>query len=104
MKYLIALATLALLAVILTPAWSAEKVAHNGRDEVRVTDAPCVNAGILSMIPKPEQEFFHAGSATLGGKRFEACWAPIEGAVYLRYEDGDEGIVGAEQFKPVRSL
>jgi hypothetical protein len=43
---------------------------------------------------------FRAASAVFQGQRFQACWRMMGNAAYLMYEDGDQGVIPANELKP----
>lgn len=101
-------ATLAIiLALILLPgpARAADREARVGNDFVRVSEQPCTNARVLADIQAAGEkaEDYRAASAQFRGEAFAGCWTPDlkDGVVWLRYEDGDTGMVPMRSLKPV---
>lgn len=91
-----------LLVTLPLSALAADQVAHQGEDWVRITDKPCVNEQVVARLPTPED--YLAAHAFFEGKHFEACWRPMGQAALVIYEDGDQGLVPAGEFKPVMDL
>ena len=81
-----------LLAAVLAagPAMSADMVLKVGDDMLRLSDSPCVNAGILAQLTEEWRGKFRKAVAVVGGKQFEACWIAEPESVYVTYSDGDE--------------
>lgn len=99
MKRLLAL----LIALIWLPAM-ADLVASNGHDYVRIQDAPCP-AALLALVPPEQHDLYRAAFSHVNAREYRACWTLLpDGRVFLRYEDGDQGLVPAAQFKPVPTL
>lgn len=79
-------AGLALLAFSAT----ADLVATNGRDSLRLKQAPCTNEAVLPLIREEFRPQFRAGSAEIAGKRHETCWIDTgEGVYVIFFDDGD---------------
>lgn len=88
------------LALLCGPAIAEDAVARNGKDAIRITDAPCP-ASILALTPEGTRGFFRAAFAVLDGKSWDACWALLnDGRILLLYSDGDQGMVSSQMFKP----
>jgi hypothetical protein len=82
------------------PAMSAtEMVARQGNDEVRIYDQKCETASVLRHISEANRAQFRKAMATIGGKRWYACYVIANGGAYLVYEDGDQGFVPGGDFK-----
>lgn len=101
---------LTLLTLFGLPAFAADMIASNGSERLMLHDTPCakellemleadVNVIVLSM------DTSKAHAATYGTS-LRACWVmtPAGDGVYLRYEDGDAGVVPLAAFKPVEKL
>lgn len=78
---------------------SQEMVARQGNDEVRIYDKKCETASVLRHIPEASRAMFRKAMATIGGKRWYACYVVVQGGVMLVYEDGDQGFVPGGDFK-----
>lgn len=77
----------------------ADLVAENGRDSLRLAQAPCSNEKVLALIREEHRDKFKAAVANVAGQRYAACWAdPGEGAYVVIYEDGDLGVVPITAF------
>lgn len=85
------------LLVAAAPALATVLTAHQGADSVRLTEDPCTDAAVLAHLEPGAVQEFHAASAVFQGRPYRACWQMIEGGAYLRYEDGDQGIVPASE-------
>jgi hypothetical protein len=82
------------------PVFAQELVARQGDDSVRLSDSECKSELVLSRIEPGMAGEFHAASAVFQGQRFQACWRMVGNAAYLVYEDGDQGIIPADELKP----
>lgn len=103
MKRLAFLTTLVLVALA-CPAYGHELEASFGADVVRITDAPCTDGVVSGMEDSESYAAMRAAWAMVGGKRFEGCWRMRpDGAVYLRYDDGDQGLVPRQKFESVKA-
>jgi hypothetical protein len=95
-----ALVICAALATAVAPVFAQELVARQGDDSVRLSDSECKSELVLSRIEPGMAGEFHAASAVFQGQRFQACWRMVGNAAYLVYEDGDQGIIPADELKP----
>jgi hypothetical protein len=86
------------------PAAAQNLVAHEGRDSVRLLDAPCHSATVLDRIDPPLQSGFRAATAVVDGRSYSACWHPLGNAAYLLYEDGDQGLIPFAALTPEQSV
>ena len=98
MKAFVICAALATSAV--APAFAQELVARQGDDSVRLSDAACKSELVLGRIEPSTAKQYRAASAVFQGQRFQACWRMMGNAAYLVYEDGDQGIIPANELKP----
>jgi hypothetical protein len=95
-----ALVICAALATAVAPVFAQELVARQGDDSVRLSDSECKSELVLSRIEPGMAGEFHAASAVFQGQRYQACWRMVGNAAYLVYEDGDQGIIPADELKP----
>jgi hypothetical protein len=77
---------------------------NQGRDSVRLLDAPCHSATVLDRIDPPLQSGFRAATAVVDGRSYSACWHPLGNAAYLLYEDGDQGLIPFAALTPEQSV
>jgi hypothetical protein len=98
MKAVVFCAALATFAA--TPAFAQELVARQGDDSVRLSDAACKSELVLGRIEPGSARQYRAASAVFQGQRFQACWRMVGNAAHLVYEDGDQGIIPANELKP----
>lgn len=83
------------------PAFAGpDRVAKSGDNAVRIMDKPCVIASVLMHIPEPHRKAFRKADATIEGQRYFACWRLVEDKVHLVYEDSDQGVIDASEFRP----
>lgn len=88
------------LAVASAPAALAgDLVAYEGTDMIRLSHAECTNQAVLQRIEPDARAAFRTASAMLQGQRYTACWSVTATAVYLVYEDGDQGLVPVSKLK-----
>lgn len=86
----VALVTLSAMGM---PAQAGELVAYDGKDTIRLTDAPCASDTVLSHVPDGARPEFMKADVVLHGEKFTACWRITPVAAHLVYEDGDQGLV-----------
>ncbi len=90
------------ILLALSMAWggaTAELVATNGANWLRLQDSACTNEGILSQVKNEYRDQFKAARALSNGKLFAACWAAFEGQAFVIFEDSDRGIYPLSAFK-----
>lgn len=98
MKAVVFCAAIATLAA--APVFAQDLIARQGDDSVRLSDDACKSDLILSRLEPRDIKEYHAASAVFQGQRFNACWRMMGNAAYLIYEDGDQGIIPAQELKP----
>jgi hypothetical protein len=98
MKAVVFCAALATFAV--APAFAQDLIARQGDDSVRLSEETCKSDLILSRLEPGTAKEFRSASAVFQGQRFQACWRMMGNAAYLVYEDGDQGIIPAQELKP----
>lgn len=79
---------------------------HPDGDWVLITALPCKNEKVLGFLAeaKADPNEYREAKTQIGGKPFAACWRlRDEPAVYLRFEDGDQGFVHRSEFEFVES-
>lgn len=87
-------------------AHSADLIARQGNDWVRAYDEPCNHVETMIHIDRlglPRDEFRKA-RAEFRGQAFYACWRQQGNLLHFVYEDGDQGIVPADEMKPVQDI
>ncbi|MGC3984754.1 MAG: hypothetical protein QM777_08520 [Pseudorhodoferax sp.] len=95
----IALLPVLCAALLATGARANDLVVNEGADSIRFTDAACSSQAVLQRIDPGDRPLFRTASATLQGQRYTACWSLVSTAVYLVYEDGDQGLVPVSKLK-----
>jgi hypothetical protein len=98
MKAVVFCAAIATLAA--APVFAQDLIARQGDDSVRLSDDACKSDLIISRLEPGDIKEYHAASAVFQGQRFNACWRMMGNAAYLIYEDGDQGIIPAQELKP----
>lgn len=89
----------ALLTTTALAARANDLVVNEGTDSIRLSEAACNNQAVLNLIEPDARALFRTASATLQGQRYTACWSVVSTAVYLVYEDGDQGLVPVAKLK-----
>lgn len=83
----------------------ADSEARQGADWVRITARPCTDLKVLEQIGLAQDNplDYRAASAEFNGEKFAACWKPLfeRELIYLRYGDGDQGLIPFTDLKPV---
>ncbi len=88
-------------AIAAGSAMADDMVARTGSDYVRITSSPCSTPEVLALLPQSLKEQFHDAITQVAGQTFRGCWARLpDGSVFLRYEDGDAGLVPYRDFRP----
>jgi hypothetical protein len=98
MKAVVFCAAVAALAA--APSFAQELVARQGDDSVRLSDAACKSELVLSRLDPSAAGEYKSASAVFQGQRFTACWRMMGNVAHLVYEDGDQGIIPAQELKP----
>jgi hypothetical protein len=98
MKAVVFCAALATLAS--APVFAQDLIARQGDDSVRLSEEACKSDLVLSRLEPGDIKDYHAASAMFQGQRFQACWRMVGNAAYLIYEDGDQGVIPAQELKP----
>lgn len=94
----IILALFLFVALAATPA-AADLVTRHGADTLRLTEEPCP-VTMSKYVPAEIIGRFLAAVAIMDGKTYMGCWTIRgDGQVFLRYEDGDSGLVPLTSFK-----
>lgn len=93
----------ALILLLAAASALADSEARDGADFVRITALPCTDDKVLAHIPADERVDFRAAHAALRGVRYSGCWRPLfdKRVIFLRYEDGDAGIVPFKDLTPI---
>lgn len=98
------LIVMAALLALAGPAF-ADGIARQGADWVRITALPCTSEAVLGVIQAAgdNAKDYRAASAEFQGHQFNACAKPIweKNLLWLRYEDGDQGLIPFDEVKPV---
>ncbi|MBP7483940.1 MAG: hypothetical protein KA781_01375 [Aquabacterium sp.] len=94
MKHLVVL-----LLAIATNA-NADMVYRQGNDILRLTDKPCINAGVVKLLPEYLKPLMLQATAIINGKTYAPCWVTYKrDSVFLAYPDGDSGVISMRDFK-----
>jgi hypothetical protein len=77
----------------------ASQTARLGDDWIRIFDSPCVSAETMMRIPPAMRDQFRKVQARIGGQTFFGCYVFRNDAVYVIYDDGDQGVIPLSAFK-----
>ena len=78
---------------------AADLVTKQGANTLRLTEHPCP-VTMAKYLPAEIIGRFLAAVAIVDGKTYMGCWTIRgDGQVFLRYEDGDGGLVPLTSFK-----
>jgi hypothetical protein len=92
---------LALFIGLASLSATADFVAQQGDDYVLLRDtAGSCPAAIQEKINPDQVGRFKRADVKIQGQTFVACWAEASGYAFLVYEDGDQGAIPLELFKP----
>lgn len=94
----------ALLASIVALSATADMVANNGKDSVRLSDKPCAHQSVLTQVPAEYHSVMRHGSSVIGGVPYELCWIPTPQGAGLIFSDGDRGMVPYDHLKPASDV
>lgn len=92
------------LCMAVLPAF-ADRVFRDPTGQVILRDnVPCP-AVVLAHIPEKEvHDRFSKADTIVDGKPFVACYAESGPAVFLVFEDGDQGVLPQDSFKPYNGV
>ena len=99
-----------LLCAALLAAGSAhaDSEVRNGADFIRLTAKPCADATVSALVTAQGEDpkDYRQAIAEIGGMSFSACWRPMfeREQVFIRYSDGDMGMVPFQMFQPVSTI
>jgi hypothetical protein len=91
--------SLLIAALIAAGPATADVIARQGEDSVRLTHNPCTLTQHQA-FPTGIPESFLSASAVVDKRMYVACWAMrADGQVVVLYDDGDVGMVPATSFR-----
>lgn len=96
-------ASLGLLLAFATLSASADATATFGTDSVTLRDKACP-ASVLERITPEHRSNFRKADGLVNGKPYLGCWVLERDVVFLMWEDGDQGIIPAKNFKEAKSV
>jgi len=71
-----------------------------------VSAQPCKNPVVVAQLEAAKEDVadYRAAAAEIDGKPYAACWKPLfqRKEIYLRYEDGDGGLIPFDDLKPLK--
>lgn len=81
-----------------------ELEARAGEVVIRIAATPCVNKTVLENLKPEYHAQFRKAEMRTAGKPTNGCWTVDDQGVYLMFEDGNQGYVPREIFKPVETI
>jgi hypothetical protein len=85
---------------------NADAEVRQGADFIRVTARPCEDEKVIEKIKEAGDNplDYRRAFAQIGGQAYSACWKPNyeRQQIFLRYGDGDAGLIPLDAFKPVK--
>ena len=105
-KPLLVLAMLVSPTILLAKKAPAEEMEARGDGVIiRIASAKCVNKKVLEQLdPKYHKDFRKAEIKSNDKKAVGACWIVDATGVFVIGEDGNQGYVPLEMFKPVEVI
>lgn len=99
------------LAFLFTPtillaakAPSEELEARAGTTIVRIASTQCTNKIVLDHLKPEYHAQFRKAEVRVEGKPVKGCWTMDANGVFIILENGEQGYVPPEVFKPVETL
>ncbi len=89
--------SLALLHAL--PAHAGDLVAKDGRDEIHLHETPCESEVVAKTVPTRYMSGLNAMTAEVGDEKFAGCWRNVGNAVFMIYDDGDQGLAPLSKFR-----
>ena len=104
-KYLIAslLAILACVAIAAKPP-TEELEVRSGDTVIRISSKPCTSKIVIEMLKPEVVKQFRQAELRNAGKPTKVCWTMDSTGVYVILENGDQGYIPPEAFKPVQTI
>jgi hypothetical protein len=91
------------LALACAPAY-ADMVVRDGKDYIRISQAPC-SPEVLAHIPPQFHDQFQKAVAELDGKQHVGCWMVRPDALVLVvYADGDAALIPIRFFNHEKGI
>jgi hypothetical protein len=81
-----------------------ELEARAGEVVIRIAATPCVNKTVLENLKPEYHAQFRKAEIRTAGKPVNGCWTIDDQGVYLMFEDGNQGYVPPQMFKPVETI
>lgn len=74
-------------------------VASDGRNSVRLTDQPCVDAAVLKHLNPKYRDVVQEASAVIDGHQYAACWMVDRDQAHLLFDDGEQALIPRSSFR-----
>jgi len=81
-----------------------ELEARAGDVVIRITSKPCTNKAVLEQLKPEFTTKFKMAEVRVAGKPTPACWIGSPEGIFILAEDGNQGYVPTEQFKPINVI
>ena len=81
-----------------------ELEARAGDVTIRIAGKQCTNKTVLGQLKPEYHAQFKKAEIKANGKTVGGCWTIDANGVYIIFEDGEQGYVPPEMFKPVETL
>jgi len=104
LKIILALSLTILPNFLLAKKVADELEARAGEVVIRIAATPCVNKTVLENLKPEYHAQFRKAEIRTAGKPVNGCWTIDDQGVYLMFEDGNQGYVPPQMFKPVEVI
>lgn len=104
-KYLSAVILSAVVSMAIAAKAPAEELeVRNGDTVIRIANKPCTNKTVLENLKPEYHKQFRKAEVRNAGKPTQGCWTMDGNGVYIMLENGEQGYIPPEVFKPVETL
>ena len=93
-----------LLVLFVSPVHAGDYIARQGADSVRLTDKPCPDEVVAKIPDQFRGEILRLANVVWQGSMYRACWRVTDHGAHLLFDDGDQGLIGFDLFKPAQDL
>ena len=107
-KFLVTILLAALSAFVLTASAAKpptdELEVRSGDTVVRISSKPCTSKIVIEMLKPEVVKQFRQAELRNVGKPTKGCWTMDSTGVFIILENGDQGYIPPESFKPVQTI
>ena len=104
-KLILSLSLLILPTFLLAKKPPAEELeARAGDSIIRLAGSKCTYKTVLEQINSEYHAQFKKAELKVSGKPIKGCWTIDANGVFVIFEDGSQGYVPTEMFKPVEVI